>query len=166
MRWAMLAAVAGWVGLAEPALALDKVRFGTNWLAGPEAGGFYQALADGTYEKFGLDVTIIPGGPQANGALMLLFGKLEFFMGGDMIGNLLSAEAKLPLVAVAANFQEEPADPHVASGTWAWTNGRICTPPRSAGTTISTATIPRQTRASSRIIRTSKMIRSRFRSRS
>ena len=107
-RLAVLGALAGWVGLAEPASALDKVRFGTNWLADPEAGGFYQALADGTYEKFGLDVTIIPGGPQANGGLMLLFGKLEFFMGGDMIGNLLSAEAKLPLVAVAASFQKSP----------------------------------------------------------
>jgi NitT/TauT family transport system substrate-binding protein len=108
MRLAMLAALAGLVGLGEPALALDKVKFGTNWLADPEAGGFYQAVADGTYAKYGLDVTIVPGGPQANGALMLLFGKLEFFMGGDMIGNLLSAEAKLPLVAVAANFQKSP----------------------------------------------------------
>jgi NitT/TauT family transport system substrate-binding protein len=49
MRLAMLAAIAGIVGLAEPASALDKVKFGTNWLADPEAGGFYQALADGTY---------------------------------------------------------------------------------------------------------------------
>ena len=108
MRLAMLAALAGWIGLVEPAFALDKVRFATNWLADPEAGGFFQAVADGTYAKYGLDVTIIPGGPQANGALMLLFGKLEFFMGGDMIGNLLSAEAKLPLVAVAADFQKSP----------------------------------------------------------
>jgi NitT/TauT family transport system substrate-binding protein len=122
MRLAMLAALAAWVGLAEPASALDKVRFGTNWLADPEAGGFYQALADGTYEKFGLDVTIIPGGPQANGGLMLLFGKLEFFMGGDMIGNLLSAEAKLPLVAVAADFQKSPqilmSHPDVGLDKW------------------------------------------------
>ncbi len=81
MRLVMLAAMAGIVGLAEPASALDKVKFGTNWLADPEAGGFYQALADGTYEKYGLDVAIIPGGPQTNGALMLLFGKIEFFMG-------------------------------------------------------------------------------------
>jgi NitT/TauT family transport system substrate-binding protein len=108
MRLAMLAALVGWVGLAEPTLALDKVKFGTNWLADPEAGGFYQAAADGTYAKYGLDVTIVPGGPQANGGLMLLFGKLEFFMGGDMIGNLLSAEAKLPLIAVAADFQKSP----------------------------------------------------------
>ena len=34
---------------------LDKVRFGTNWVAEAEHGGFYQALADGTYAKYGLD---------------------------------------------------------------------------------------------------------------
>ena len=103
-----LAALAGLIGLAQPALALDKVKFGTNWLADPEAGGFFQAAADGTYAKYGLDVTILPGGPQSNGALMLLFGKIEFFMGGDMIGNLLSVESKLPLIAVAADFQKSP----------------------------------------------------------
>jgi NitT/TauT family transport system substrate-binding protein len=95
-------------GFAAPALALDKVKFGTNWLADPAAGGFFQALADGTYEKYGLDVTIVPGGPQANGGLLILFGKLDFFMGGDMIGNFLSAESKLPLIAVAADFQKSP----------------------------------------------------------
>jgi NitT/TauT family transport system substrate-binding protein len=108
MRLAVVAALAGWVGLAEPALALDKVKFATNWLADPEAGGFFQAAADGTYAQYGLDVTIIPGGPQTNGALLLLFSRIEFFMGGDMIGALLSAEAKLPLVAVAAEFQKSP----------------------------------------------------------
>ena len=108
MRLATLVALAGIAGFAEPASALDKVKFATNWLADPEAGGFYQAAADGTYEKYGLDVTIIPGGPQTNGALMLLFGRIDFFMGGDMIGNLLSAEAKLPLIAVAADFQKSP----------------------------------------------------------
>ena len=87
MRLATLAALAGMIALAEPALALDKVRFGTNWLADPAAGGFFQAAADGTYAKYGLDVTIVPGGPQSNGGLLLLFGKLDFFMGGDMIGN-------------------------------------------------------------------------------
>jgi NitT/TauT family transport system substrate-binding protein len=108
MRLAVLGALAGWIGLAQPATALDKVKFATNWLADPEAGGFFQAVADGTYAQYGLDVTIIPGGPQTNGALMLLFSRIEFFMGGDMIGDLLSAEARLPLVAVAADFQKSP----------------------------------------------------------
>lgn len=104
----ILIALAAFLTLASPALAVDKVRFGTNWLADPAAGGFYQAVADGTYAKYGLDVTIVPGGPQANGGLLLLFGKLDFFMGGDMIGNFLSAEASLPLIAVAAEFQKSP----------------------------------------------------------
>ncbi len=82
MRVATLAAVAAILGLAQPAFALDQVKFATNWLADPEAGGFYEALVDGTYARYGLDVTIIPGGPQSNGALMLLFGKIEFFMAG------------------------------------------------------------------------------------
>ena len=118
----MLAALAGIVGLAEPAVALDKVKFATNWLADPAAGGFYEALADGTYEKYGLDVTIFPGGPQANGGLLLLFGKLEFFMGGDMIGNYLSVEGRLPLIAVAADFHKSPqilmSHPDVGLDTW------------------------------------------------
>ncbi len=108
MRVEGLAAAAAILGLAQPALALDQVKFATNWLADPEAGGFYEALVDGTYARYGLDVTIIPGGPQSNGALMLLFGKIEFFMGGDQIGDFLSAESKLPLIAVAADFQKSP----------------------------------------------------------
>src|SRR5271169_6307106 len=108
MRFAGLAAVAAILGLAQPALALDQVKFVTNWLADPEAGGFYQALVDGTYARYGLDVTIIPGGPQSNGALMLLFGKIEFFMGGDQIGDFMSSESRLPLIAVAADFQKSP----------------------------------------------------------
>ncbi len=123
MRLATLAALAGIVGLAEPASALDKVKFGTNWLADPEAGGYFQAAADGTYAKYGLDVTVIPGGPQSNGALMLLFGRIDFFMGGDQIGDFLSAESKLPLIAVAADFQKSPqifmSHPGVGLDQWA-----------------------------------------------
>jgi hypothetical protein len=48
---------------APPADGLDKVTFATNWVAEAEHGGFYQALADGTYAKYGLDVTILQGGP-------------------------------------------------------------------------------------------------------
>ena len=49
---------------ASAAQAQDKVTFATNWKAQAAHGGFYQALADGTYKKYGLDVTIQPGGPQ------------------------------------------------------------------------------------------------------
>ena len=64
-----LAAIADWIASGPlPAAALDAVRFGANWVAQPEHGGFYQALADGTYRKYGLDVTIVPGGRNVNNA--------------------------------------------------------------------------------------------------
>ena len=108
MRAAIFAALAGLAGLAQPALALDKVTFGTNWLADPEAGGYYQALVDGTYEKYGLDVTILQGGPTSNGGMLLIAGKIEFFMGGDMIGDFLAVQNNIPTIAVAADFQKNP----------------------------------------------------------
>ena len=60
------------------AAANEKVTFGTNWLAEPEHGGYYQAVADGTYAACGLDVTISQGGPQVSGRPLLLAGKLDF----------------------------------------------------------------------------------------
>ena len=71
-----------WPALAN-AQDLTKLRFGTNWLAEAEHGGFYQAVADGTYKKYGLDVEIVQGGPQANNALLLPAGKIDFYMGGN-----------------------------------------------------------------------------------
>ena len=62
------------------ALALDEVTYGTNWLAQAEHGGFYQAVADGTYEKYGLKVTVVQGGPQAANRALLIAGKVDFYM--------------------------------------------------------------------------------------
>ena len=39
--------------LAAPAIAQDKITFATNWKAQAAHGGFYQAVADGTYKKIG-----------------------------------------------------------------------------------------------------------------
>jgi NitT/TauT family transport system substrate-binding protein len=122
MRKALAAVFAAFAAISAPALALDKVTFGTNWLPDPEAGGFYQALEDGTYAKYGLDVTIKPGGPQSNGGYLLVVGKIEFYMGGDMLGDFLAAQQDIPTVAVAAIFQKEPqafmSHPGVGLDNW------------------------------------------------
>ena len=102
-----LAAGAMAIALAGPAVALDAVSFGTNWLAEAEHGGFYQAVADGTYEKYGLKVTIVQGGPQANNRALLLADKVQFFMAGNMLAPM-SAQEDIPLVEVAAIFQKDP----------------------------------------------------------
>jgi NitT/TauT family transport system substrate-binding protein len=91
-----------------PAAALDKVSFGTNWVPQPEHGGFYQALADGTYRKYGLDVTIVPGGPNLNNRLLLPVGKLDFFMSANTVQGFDAVAQDLPTVIVAAMFQKDP----------------------------------------------------------
>ncbi len=95
------------LGLA-PAKALDKVRFGTNWVAEAEHGGFYEALADGTYAKYGLDVTIVPGGPNVNNRILLPVGKLDFFMSANTLQSFDAVEHNIPTVVVAASFQKDP----------------------------------------------------------
>lgn len=45
---AIVAVLAITVSIASPAYSLDNVRFGTDWLAEADHGGFYQAVADGT----------------------------------------------------------------------------------------------------------------------
>ena len=90
------------------AQALDKVRFGTNWVAEAEHGGFYQALADGTYAKYGLDVSIVPGGPNVNNRILLPVGKLDFFMSANTLQSFDAVEQNIPTVAVAASFQKDP----------------------------------------------------------
>lgn len=96
------------LGAASSAFALDKVTFGTNWLAEAEHGGFYQALVDGTYAKYGLDVKILPGGPQANNALLLPTGKIDFYLAGNLLNSFNAVEQNVPVVAVAALFQKDP----------------------------------------------------------
>jgi NitT/TauT family transport system substrate-binding protein len=90
------------------AFALDKVTFATNWRAEAEHGGFYQAVADGTYAKYGLDVTILQGGPQVNNRLMLAAGRIDFNMGANMIQAFDAAQQNIPIVAVASMFQKDP----------------------------------------------------------
>src|SRR5437879_9656062 len=87
---------------------LDKVSFGTNWVAEAEHGGFYQAVADGTYAKYGLDVTIVPGGPQVNNRMLLLAGKIDFFMSANSLQGFDAVAQTIPTIAVAAMFQTDP----------------------------------------------------------
>ncbi|OLP49892.1 ABC transporter substrate-binding protein [Allorhizobium taibaishanense] len=92
---------------ATPALALDEVSYGTNWLAQAEHGGFYQAVVDGTYEKYGLKVKIVQGGPNAANEALLLAGKVDFYMGFPL-QELSAVKQGIPMVDVAAMFQKDP----------------------------------------------------------
>ncbi len=98
-----LALIAGGASAQTP----TKLVFLTNWYAEAEHGGFYQAVAEGTYRRHGLDVAIKMGGPQVNGLQLLLAGQADLFMGYD-VQSILALEQALPIVTVAATFQKDP----------------------------------------------------------
>lgn len=108
MRKRLLSSLVILAAIATPGLAADKVRFGTNWVAEAEHGGFYQALADGTYAKYGLEVEIVPGGPQINNRILLSAGKLDFYISANFLQAFAAVEQNVPTVVVAAIMQRDP----------------------------------------------------------
>jgi len=110
-RTALQGMIAGTAVLAAPAVlgqTRTKVRFGTNWVAEAEHGGYYQAIADGTYERAGLDVEIAMGGPQSNNRLAFYTRSIDFYMGGNMIQAFAAVREDIPSKVVAAMFQKDP----------------------------------------------------------
>jgi NitT/TauT family transport system substrate-binding protein len=103
-----LALAAPMVCGAAQAQPLDKVSFATNWVAQAEHGGFYQALVDGTYKKHGLDVTLMPGGPNVNHRLQLIAGRVEFYMSANTLQAFDAVSQNIPTLVVASIFQKDP----------------------------------------------------------
>jgi NitT/TauT family transport system substrate-binding protein len=104
----VVAALAAAGMMASGAPAAERVRFGTDWKAQAEHGGFYQALATGLYRKRGLDVQIRQGGPQVNHAQLLAAGRLDFNMSPNSFIPLNFVREGIPMLAVAAFFQKDP----------------------------------------------------------
>jgi NitT/TauT family transport system substrate-binding protein len=106
-RAAMLTAAT--LALVGAARAQDRVTYGTDWRAQAEHGGFYQAVANGIYLRKGLAVTIRQGGPQVNHSQLLAAGAIEFGQSPNSFIPLNFVNEKIPMVAVAALFQKDPA---------------------------------------------------------
>jgi NitT/TauT family transport system substrate-binding protein len=94
--------------LLSAAHAQQAVTFATNWKAQAAHGGFYQAVADGTYKKYGLDVTIRQGGPQVNNRPLLPARRIDFLMTGNLLHSFDNVKNGIPVVVVAAMFQKDP----------------------------------------------------------
>lgn len=93
--------------LSTAAVAADKVSMMISWRPQADYGGYYYAQAKGIYEKYGLEVEIRPGGPQIDGAALLLAGRVDFLSASAFAG-LHYAREKLPFTVVAAVFQKDP----------------------------------------------------------
>ncbi|ENW96108.1 ABC transporter substrate-binding protein [Acinetobacter sp. NIPH 298] len=87
--------------------AADKLVLQTTWYAQAEQGGYYQALAQGIYKKYGLDVEIKVGGPQVNNMTLLLSKRADIIINYDL-QVLKGIESKFPIKAIAAPFQFDP----------------------------------------------------------
>jgi NitT/TauT family transport system substrate-binding protein len=86
--------------------AAVKVSFQTDWFPQPEHGGYYQALAKGFYQEEGLDVEILPGGPNARVMSEVALGRVHMGMtNGDDV--FVAISRGLPLKAVAAEMQRD-----------------------------------------------------------
>ena len=86
---------------------LEPVTLDISWYAEPDYGGFYQALAKGIYEDYGLDVTIKAGGPNVNSSLLLLGGAVDFSLTGSS-SAIKAVQEGLPKITVAAIYQKDP----------------------------------------------------------
>jgi NitT/TauT family transport system substrate-binding protein len=93
---------------AAAATKPDKVTFGLDWRAEAEYGGYYQALATGIYQKYGLDVQIRQGGPQVNNAQLLVAHRLTFDITSNSFLAFNFVQEHIPFLAVAAFFQKDP----------------------------------------------------------
>ena len=87
---------------------LTKITVQLDWVAEPEHGGFYQALARGFFRDEGLDVTIVPGGPNAFVMPRIATGQADIGQ-ADSTNTLLQQAEGLPIVQIGAVFQDDPS---------------------------------------------------------
>ena len=87
---------------------LFKLTVQLDWVAEPEHGGFYQAQAKGFFAAEGLDVTLIPGGPNALVMPKVATGQVQIGQ-ADSTNTLLQQAEGLPVVQFAAVFQDDPS---------------------------------------------------------
>lgn len=85
-----------------------KIIVQLDWVAEPEHGGFYQAQAKGFFKAAGLDVEIIPGGPNAFVMQKVATGQAQFGQ-GDSTNTLLAIAQDVPVIQIAAVFQNDPS---------------------------------------------------------
>lgn len=91
-----------------PAKAMTKITVQLDWFPEPEHGGLYQAQARGWFREAGLDVTLIPGGPNVQVNRSVATGQADIGQ-GESVTTLLDVYRGLPLLQVAAVFQNDPS---------------------------------------------------------
>jgi NitT/TauT family transport system substrate-binding protein len=91
-------------GLTAGAQAADDVTLQLKWVTQAQFAGYYVAAAKGFYEEEGLNVTILPGGPDVAPTQVIAGGGADVVI--DWMPSALAAREKgLALVNIAQPFK-------------------------------------------------------------
>ncbi|MGN8646786.1 ABC transporter substrate-binding protein [Gracilibacillus sp. HCP3S3_G5_1] len=89
----------------EEDMELTPVKLQLKWVPQAQFAGYYMALEQGFYEEEGLDVTIVPGGPDIVPEQQVANGAAD--IGINWVASLLPhIEQGLPLVQIAQIYQK------------------------------------------------------------
>lgn len=85
----------------------DPIKFQTSWLPSVQFSGSYIADSKGYYAEEGLDVTLLPGGPDVDPQAAIASGQVDIALSNaDFIARTNAEGADLAIVA--AGFQQDP----------------------------------------------------------
>jgi NitT/TauT family transport system substrate-binding protein len=99
-----LIAAAALSALATPGLAADEVTLQLKWVTQAQFAGYYVAADKGFYEEEGLEVEILPGGPDIAPVQVLAGGGADVMV--DWMPSALAArERGVPVVNIAQPFK-------------------------------------------------------------
>jgi len=106
MKKVMMAAAlaAGLGGMANADGNDNEVTLQLQWVTQSQFAGYYVALDQGFYEEEGLDVTILPGGPDIAPPQVLAGGGADVMLNW-MPSALAAREKGLPVVNIAQPFK-------------------------------------------------------------
>ena len=106
MKTMMLAAAvaAGFGGAAFAETSPNDVKLQLQWVTQAQFAGYYVALDEGFYEEEGLNVTILPGGPDIAPPQVLAGGGADVMLNW-MPSALAAREKGLPVVNIAQPFK-------------------------------------------------------------
>lgn len=94
----------------EPQISEDgriQLKLALNWFPEPEHGGFYAGLLNGHFEREGLEVEILPGGPAAPVIEKLVREQVQFAVtNADEV--LLKRNQQTDVVCIMAALQHSP----------------------------------------------------------
>lgn len=94
---------------SEPAAdkPLEKVAIQLSWVKQGEYHGIFNAIENGFYKEVGLDVEVLPGGPDVRPVQVVASGTAQFGIGGP--STVIASRANgVPVVLILQSQQDSP----------------------------------------------------------